>query len=149
MRETYIKISLIAILFLVFLTLPTIAFQQNPPPPAAQGGQTSGPASQDTSLTIPIGNPLGKLLDPRDIIGRVIGAVLGIIGSIALLMFILGGLTWMTAAGNPDRVKTGRNMLVWATLGLVVIFTSYVLVQFVLNAVTSGAGVGTEEKREF
>jgi uncharacterized membrane protein YjfL (UPF0719 family) len=70
------------------------------------------------------------------VIGNIITAVLGIVGSLALVMFIFGGLTWMTAAGNTERVTKGKNILIWATIGLIVIFTSYALVEFVIKGIT-------------
>jgi hypothetical protein len=85
-------------------------------------------------------NPLEGLRtdDPNVLIGRVINAILGVVGSLALLMFIFGGLTWMLAAGSPERVQKGKNILVWATIGLIVIFTSYAMVRFVFK------GLGVE-----
>ncbi len=47
-------------------------------------------------------------------------------------MFIYGGLVWMTAAGFNEKVQKGKDILIWATVGLVIIFTSYALVRFVL-----------------
>ncbi len=67
------------------------------------------------------------------LIGRVIQAILGLVGSIALLMFVYGGFMWMTAAGNDERVKKGKDVLVWASLGLAVIFASYIMVFFILK----------------
>jgi len=69
------------------------------------------------------------------LIGTIIKAVLGVVGSLALVMFIYGGLLWMTAAGNTERVEKGKKTIVWAVLGLVVIFTSYALVKFILLAI--------------
>lgn len=80
-------------------------------------------------------NPLGKgTNDPSVVIGKLIQAVLGVVGSIALLMFVYGGLLWMTAAGAPDRITKGKDTLIWAVLGLVVIFSSYALVDLVLKS---------------
>ncbi len=81
-------------------------------------------------------NPLGEGTTVEVLIGRVIQAILGVVGSLALLMFIYGGLTWMTASGNKEKVEKGKDIIIWATLGLVVIFTSYVLVKFVITALT-------------
>lgn len=83
-------------------------------------------------------NPLGTE-SVEEVIGRVIKAILGVVGSLALLMFIYGGLTWMTAAGNKEKVEKGKEIIIWAALGLVVIFASYALVEFVLNALTSSS----------
>ena len=71
------------------------------------------------------------------LIGRVIQAIMGIIGSLALLMFVYGGLVLMMAGGNNDSIQKGKNILMWASVGLVAIFSSYALVQMVY----SGLGI--------
>ena len=38
----------------------------------------------------------------------------------------------MTAAGSNEKVQKGKDILIWATVGLVIIFTSYALIRFVL-----------------
>jgi hypothetical protein len=77
--------------------------------------------------------PLGTT-DINELIGFIIRAITGIVGSIALLMFVAGGFVWMTAAGNEERVKLGKNILIWSTLGLVVIFSAYAITRYVITA---------------
>jgi len=94
------------------------------------GGNSGAPVTLD--------DPLGLGADAQGsqkLIGRVIGAALGIVGSLALAMFIFGGFLWMTAMGNADKVKKGRDTMIWAALGLVIIFTAYALITFVLTNV--------------
>jgi hypothetical protein len=80
-------------------------------------------------------NPLGAQdLTAQQAAGRIIGTVLGIVGSLALIMFIIGGFQWMTSGGNQERVKKGRDTLMWSTLGLVVIFAAYAILKFVFEA---------------
>ncbi len=98
----------------------------------APPGPRGGPAP-----TLP--NPLGGSTDVRTIIGRVINAALGISGSVALLMFIWGGLQWLTSGGSPERIQKGKNTIVWAVLGLVLIFGSYAILNFVLGAILSAS----------
>ena len=88
------------------------------------------------TLTDPLG---GKGQDPNTLIRTIISAVLGIVGSLALLMFIYGGLTWMTAAGGKEKIQKGKDILVWATVGLIIIFMSYAIVRFVLEKIIGGA----------
>ena len=78
-------------------------------------------------------DPLGKRSIEK-ILGGIIKVILGIVGSIALLMFIFGGLIWMTAGGNEQRVKKGRDFLIWTSLGLLIIFASYAILRFVFQA---------------
>lgn len=96
----------------------------------------------EDSTVVTLYNPLGED-DVRVIIGRVIKGILGIIGSLAFLMFIYGGLMWMTSAGNADRVKKGQTILIWTVLGLGVIFSSYAAVNAILNAITTGTVSGS------
>lgn len=78
-------------------------------------------------------NPLGDRTDIRKIVGDVIRAILGIIGTIALIIFFYGGIQWMTSLGEEARIKKGRETMVWAGLGLVVVFASYTIVQFIIS----------------
>lgn len=88
-------------------------------------------SSSNSKTTLP--NPIG-VDDPRIIVGNIIRLILGLVGSLALIFFIYGGLMWMTSAGNSDQVTKGRDTLVWATLGLIVIFASYTGVAFILQS---------------
>ena len=68
-------------------------------------------------------NPL-PAEDIPTVIGFVIKGVLGVVGAIALLMLVWGGITWMTSAGNAEKVKRGKDSIVWAIFGLLAIFLS-------------------------
>ena len=98
-------------------------------------------ASTTTTTSIPDGvnliNPLATS-DVRVILGTIIKAALGLSGSIALLMFILGGFLWLTAGGNPEKIEKGKQVLIWATVGLIVIFFAYTIVTAVIKAITVG-----------
>ena len=42
----------------------------------------------------------------------------------------------MLSGGNQEQVTKGKNILIWAAAGIVIIFTAYALVRFVLKTVT-------------
>lgn len=79
-------------------------------------------------------NPLGMTTSVQGLIGKMIKAVLGILGTIAFALFIYAGLLWMSSAGNSDRIEKAQSILVWASLGIVMIFSSYAIVSFVFEA---------------
>jgi type IV secretory pathway VirB2 component (pilin) len=81
-------------------------------------------------------NPLGVDNIP-DLIGKIIQGVLGVVGSMALLMFIFGGITWMTSGGNEEKIKKGKQIIVWAIFGIVIIFTSYSILNLVFEILGS------------
>lgn len=100
----------------------------------------SGTSQTDTNGKVCLPNPLGKSgTDIPILLGKIISSVLGVVGSLALVMFIYGGITWMLSAGNQEQVTKGKNILIWATIGIVIIFSAYALVKFVLTTVTTGA----------
>jgi len=74
------------------------------------------------------------------LLGSIIKVVLGVIGSIAFIMFIYGGMFMLTSRGNPDMITRGKNILIWSVIGLLVIFGSYVFVSFILTAIQGGGG---------
>lgn len=107
----------------------------------AQAGGTTGTGAQTAgTLQNPIaicGSASGQKC-VQLIIGNVIRAALGIVGSIALLMMIYGGFMWLTSMGNSEKVEKGKATLIWAVLGLVVIFGAYALTEFILKTIAGG-----------
>src|SRR3989339_56701 len=72
----------------------------------------------------------------------------GIIGALALLMFIYGGILFIISEGNPERVKKGTDAMLAAIIGIIVVFSAYLLVGFLSEAVGVGSlgGVGLKLK---
>ncbi len=87
-----------------------------------------------TTLPNPLGPQNMTLGDVPKIVGKVINAVLGIIGAIALLVVIYGGFLWMTSAGNESQVAKGKSTLMWAAIALAIIFLAWILVSFLFQA---------------
>ena len=89
-------------------------------------------------LAAELDDPLNTGGDINLVIGRLVQALLGIVGALALLMFVWGGFQWLTSMGAPDKVKKGKDTLIWATIGIAVIIMAYTLVKAVVSALESG-----------
>lgn len=129
------KILIFSILGVLFLNINfcfAAAAGANLPP--AGGNQPASQNKTQTQVNLP--NPLGKTITIPQLIAKVISALLGIIGALALLMIIYGGFTWMTSAGSPEGVTKGKNIIIWASIGMLIVFTSYTLVKYLLQVVT-------------
>ncbi|HOS99321.1 MAG TPA: pilin, partial [bacterium] len=72
---------------------------------------------------------------PTATIGNVIRTLLGLAGSLTIIMMTYAGILWMTAGGKEKRVTQAKNIIVWTVIGLVLIFTSYTVVNFILTTV--------------
>ncbi len=98
-------------------------------------GSNSGSGTRSRRPTsMVLHNPLGEGSTFVSIISRIIKGVIGIVGSLALLMFIYGGMRWMTAGGNEEGVKEAKTIIRNATIGLFLIFFSYTLISVFLSA---------------
>lgn len=58
--------------------------------------------------------------------------ILGMVGSAALLMFIWGGLQWLTSQGEAAKITEGKKIITTAVIGMIIVFTSYLIVKFVV-----------------
>lgn len=83
-------------------------------------------------------NPLGTTSTINQFIGRLINAVLGISGAVALVMFVWGGVQWLISGGSAEKIKQAKATLVSAAIGIVILFTSYTLVNAIIQALASG-----------
>ncbi len=86
-----------------------------------------------SQAAVSLSNPLQADSLP-ELINNVIKGLLGVVGAISLLMIVIGGILWMTSGGNSDRIKRGKDTLVWAVIGLVVVFLSYAIINFVFQS---------------
>ena len=100
---------------------------------AATPGATPAASAQATA-SVTLLNPI-TCGDATCLISQVIRYILGTIAIIATLMFIWGGIMMLTSGGNAEQVKKARETLVWATIGIIVILLSWVIIQFVLKTV--------------
>ena len=96
-------------------------------PQAVQEGCEIKNGQEICSLENPIGLGQAGTTKATDIISVVIKTALGIIGALTLLMLVWGGFQWLTSAGSPEKVKSGTQTMVWAIIGVVLVFSSYIL----------------------
>jgi hypothetical protein len=57
-----------------------------------------------------------------------------IIGALAFFFFIYGGLSFILSMGNAEKAKKAHGILLAAVIGLLIAFSAYILIGFVLDA---------------
>jgi hypothetical protein len=78
--------------------------------------------------------------DPREMAARVINIILGFLGIIAVVIILLAGFKWMTAAGNEDKVSEAKKLMGAGVIGLIIILMAFGIAQFVINALYTATG---------
>ena len=127
------NIKIILILLIFVISFPIVVCGQD------NEEETGAPS---LAVNVPeglVGFEEGSTLTMELLIRNVIKGVMGILGSITLLMFVMGGLLWILSGGNAERVKKARDMIKWALLGIFIIFSSYMIITFIFGML-SGSG---------
>ena len=92
-------------------------------------------AADDNTVII-----LGKTINTDSLDGFVKIAIaiaawiLGITGSLALLFFIYGGFMFLISAGSSERVQKAKQIIIGAVVGVVIVLTSFLIINFVLTS---------------
>ena len=72
--------------------------------------------------------------DMNGMIRTVINAIVFIVGMVAVVMIILGGVNYATSQGDPGKVKKGKDTILYGIIGLVIAILAFAIVNFVLGA---------------
>ncbi len=68
------------------------------------------------------------------IIGLVVKTLFGFIGSVTLALYIYAGFLWMTSMGSSEKTEQARTIFVWTSLGVVVMLSSYIIVDLLFTS---------------
>ena len=80
---------------------------------------------------------------PRNLFGnagvfkQVTNTILYIVGIIAVVMLIIGGIKYVVSGGDSKKVTDAKNTVLYAIIGLVIAFLAFAIVNFVISALPS------------
>lgn len=72
----------------------------------------------------------------NNIIHTVINLLSVIVGVVAVIMIIIGGLRYITSGGSDTSVTGAKNTILYAIIGLIIVALAQIMVRFVLSKVT-------------
>lgn len=65
---------------------------------------------------------------------KILSTVFVITGALATVYLMVGGLRYVLAAGNPDKIKQAKDTILYAVVGLLVSIFAFSIVIFVIGA---------------
>lgn len=74
-----------------------------------------------------------KLFGPGSIWNNILSTLTFIIGAVAVLMLIIGGLRYVTSNGEAQQVTSAKNTILYAVVGIVLAVMANAIVNFVLT----------------
>ena len=87
------------------------------------------------SGTVEVPNPI-KRSDIAEIIEASLLWLLGIAGSVALLMLIIAGVMYITSFGDEQKVVTAKKIFNFTVVGLILVLLSYSIIVVLRDVLT-------------
>lgn len=69
---------------------------------------------------IDFGVPSGGIGDVPSLVNRILTPVWQVFIGLAVIMIIISGILFLTAAGNPEKIVQARQAFLWGIVGIVV-----------------------------
>lgn len=111
-----------AIIGVATVSVPVFAADCTTPTECVQQGVTD------------VGGTKTGTTDLTDNIKVIVNILLFILGAIAVIMIIIGGIRYTTSNGDASATKGAKDTILYAVIGLVVAILAYAIVNFVLSA---------------
>jgi hypothetical protein len=89
-----------------------------------QGVDDAGGSSQTNKASLP------------DRAVTITNVLLFILGAIAIIMIIIGGIRYVVSAGDSSAITGAKNTILYAVIGLVVAILAYAIVNFVIKSLS-------------
>ncbi|MDD3292599.1 MAG: pilin [Candidatus Pacebacteria bacterium] len=73
------------------------------------------------------------------LINRVITFIMfNVVPPLAIIWFAFGGITMMTAGGDPSKIQTGKKMITYGIIGVLVVYAAWLIVYGFVSFLTGG-----------
>jgi hypothetical protein len=96
-------------------------------------GATSNTVCPEGSTSCQTGLPVVAARSAN--VQHLLQILFGILAVVAVIFVTLGGLRYITDAGNPQEMSKARNTIIYAVAGLVISISGELIVSFILGKI--------------
>lgn len=97
-----------------------------------------GSISQGASSARGIDQPV-DLFGDTGVFSKISSVLLFIVGAIAVIMIVIGGLRYVVSGGDASQVQAAKNTILYALVGVIIAILAYAAVNFVVNSFVPSA----------
>lgn len=81
-----------------------------------------------------------QLVGDGGVFNRITSILLFIVGAVAVVMLIFGGIRYIVSGGDQANVTAAKNTILYAIIGIIVALLAYAAVKFVTGSLLVGVG---------
>lgn len=86
------------------------------------------------------GQPSGNIQEVGDLYDNITAAVWQVFVIIGVVMIVVSGILFLTAQGEPDKLKKAKDSFIWGVAGIVVAILAYSIITIATNLIETGGG---------
>lgn len=79
-----------------------------------------------------------QLVGDGGVFNRITSILLFIVGAVAVVMLIFGGIRYVVSGGDQANVTAAKNTILYAIVGIIVALLAYAAVKFVTTSLLAG-----------
>ena len=83
----------------------------------------------------------GVLFGEGGIFTSIVNTALFVIGAVAVLMLIYGGIRYTISGGDEKAITAAKNTILYAVVGIVIAVLAFAIINFVLSSLMSAGTV--------
>ena len=117
------------------MAMPLVTAQSTSPD--IQGGLCAGANLQFSETATGDCNSSDATSKLNNLVHTIVNLLSAIVGIVAVIMIIFGGLRYITSGGNDTSVTSAKNTILYAIIGLIIVALAQLIVRFTLNKVTN------------
>lgn len=66
------------------------------------------------------------------LIVNILNGIIAVLGLVAVIYIIIGGVNYMTSSGDPNKTQKAKNTILYALIGLIICVLSFAIVNFAI-----------------
>ena len=75
------------------------------------------------------------------VIQNIIVAIIAVLGTVAVVFIVMGGINYITSAGDAAKLKKAKDTIVYACIGLIICALAFAIVNFTIGIINGNSGI--------
>ncbi len=118
------------------LAMGSAALAMSPLSALADVKTDANPTGGSKAFSFGLANPLTGVNNIQDLIVKIIGAIITVLGPFVVIMFIYSGFLFVQASGNEEKIAKAKQTLMYTLIGAALILGAKGIALAISNTVT-------------
>lgn len=73
---------------------------------------------------------------PQQLLPTVLTIVFTTVGAVALMLVVIGGVKYITASGDPQKMAQAKDTIIYSLIGLAIVLAAFSIVTLVMKGIS-------------